>query len=249
MNKKLIAASIAGILSTAAISTAQADLITFDGLAGSYMPGEDLFRHDSYVTTFINDAHTNVNGFNMISQGVRSNDSGTGIYNVMRIVDIQNWGSNSGLPGAVIDTFSAAWNGTDYATFLPQIGFNRVDGGSFSLNSIDMVMWSVGYGETVATITGNFAAGGTINQIIDLAGAETNDMKQDGDDFVHYNLVGFTDLASFSISQYSANQPLAIDNIDYTLPDPVSPVPESETYAMLLAGLGFIGFLARIKRS
>lgn len=84
---------------------------------------------------------------------------------------------------------------------------------------------------------------------IDLAGAETNDKKQDGNDFAHYNLVDFTDLASFSISQYSANQFLAIDNIDYTLPllpVPV-PVPEPETYAMLLAGLGLVGFIGRHK--
>lgn len=239
MNKKIISASVAGILSIGLASNAVAEIITFDGLAGTYMSGEDYPSHNNFSTWFHNDAATPVNGFNMASQGIRSNDSGTGIYNAIGIIDQQNW-ADTPHSGAVADTFATAYNGTDYAMFLPQIGFNRIDGGSFSLNSIDMVMWQAGYGEKQATITGNFVAGGTISMTIDLAGAEMNDKKQDGDDFVHYNLFGFADLTSFSISQYDANAFLAIDNIDYTLPDPVSPVPEPATYAMLLAGLGFM---------
>lgn len=144
--KKLIAASITSILSAGLVSNVAAEIITFDGLAGTYMPGEVLGSHNNFSTWFHNDATTPVNGFNMISQGVRSNDSGTGIYNGIGIVDMQNWADTSH-SGAITDTFATAYNGSDYAIFIPQIGFNRVDGGSFSLNSIDMVMWQAGYGE------------------------------------------------------------------------------------------------------
>ena len=73
MKKKLISASIAGVLSIGVISNANADLITFDGLAGTYMPGEDLFRHDSFVTVFTNSSAANIDGFKFAGSGTNLN--------------------------------------------------------------------------------------------------------------------------------------------------------------------------------
>lgn len=254
MNKKLIAATVSSILTIGLSSNAAAEIITFDGLAGSHMLGEDLFSHNNFSTWFKNDAHTVVNGFNMTSQGVRAYDWDTGIYNAMGIIDQQNW-ADTPHSGAVADTFATAYNGTDYAIFTPQVEFNRIDSGSFTVNSVDIVMWQTGYGEKEAVISGNFVGGGSISMTINLADAIPNNLKHDGNDFVHYDLSGFANLSSITIS-HDTGALLAVDNIDYTLPpviipdpDPVSQIPEPSTYAMLLAGLGLVGFMVRRRKS
>ena len=243
MKKKLISASIAGVLSIGVISNANADLITFDGLAGTYMPGEDLFRHDSFVTVFTNSSAANIDGFKFAGSGTNLNSS-YGIDNALYMVDMQNWGSNSGLSGSAIDTFLTAWNGTDYAMFSPSLTFSLASNEPFSLNGLDLVMWQVGYGETEAIITGNFVGGGSITHSVALDDTASNSNIRIGNDFIHYDLTRFTNLASVTITKDTTNF-LAIDNINVTLPDPVSPVPEPETYAMLLAGLGLIGVMVR----
>ncbi|AEJ01232.1 PEP motif putative anchor domain protein [Nitrosomonas sp. Is79A3] len=255
MKKKLIAASIAGVLTIGLVSNVSAELITFDGLAGSHMLGEDISRHDSFVTVFTNSSVANIDGFKFTSIGTNLNSS-ISIDNALYMVDMQNWGSNTGLSGSVIDTFLTAWNGTDYAMFSPSLTFSLASNEPFSLNSLDLVMWQAGYGETETTITGNFVGGGSISQSFGLDSTALNSDIQIGNDFTHHDLTGFTNLASVTITKDSTNF-LAIDNINVTLPppviipdpDPVSQVPEPETYAMLLAGLGLIGFMARRRRS
>ena len=241
MNKKLRAASITSILTMGLGSNTAAEIITFDGLAGTFMPGEDLFRHNSFVTVFTNSSAANIDGFKFAGSGTNLNSS-YGIDNALYMVDMQNWGSNTGLPGAIIDTFLTAWNGTDYAMFSPSMTFSLASNEPFSLNGLDLVMWQVGYGETEAIITGNFVGGGSITHSVALDDTASNSNIRIGNDFIHYDLTGFTNLASVTITKDTTSF-LAIDNINVTLPDPVSPVPEPETYAMLLAGLGLIGFV------
>ncbi|WP_292992543.1 PEP-CTERM sorting domain-containing protein [Nitrosomonas sp.] len=248
MKKKLIAASIASVLSIGLASNSAAETITFDGLAGNYMPGE--YSHDSASTVLINSAVASIGGFQFASSGVGLNPS-IGADNGLIFVDMQNWGSNPGLSGAAIDTFLTAWNGTDYAMFSPSLTFNLASNEPFSLNGLDLVMWQAGYGETQATITGNFVGGGSISQSVGLDATALNSDIQIGNDFTHHDLTGFTNLASVTITKDTTNF-LAIDNINVTLPpvfipdpDPVSPVPEPSTYAMLLAGLGLVGFMVR----
>jgi PEP-CTERM motif len=49
---------------------------------------------------------------------------------------------------------------------------------------------------------------------------------------------------SFSSGSNSGNYAFEVDNLRYT----VSPIPEPETYALMLAGLGLVGFIARRRR-
>ncbi len=261
MNKKLMAATVSSILTIGLSSNAVAEVITFEGLAGSYMPGEDF--HDSAATALINSAVASIGEFQFASSGSGLNPS-NGTDNALYFVDMQNWGSNPGLSGAAIDSKLPAWNGTEYAMFSPSLTFNLASNEPFSLNSLDLVMWQVGYGETEAVITGNFVGGGSISQSVALDDTAFNSSIQIGNDFIHYDLTGFTNLASVTITKDTTNF-LAIDNINVTLPppviipdpdpvsqvpepDPVSQVPEPETYAMLLAGLGLVGFMVRRRR-
>lgn len=255
MKKKLIAATVSSVLTIGLASNVAAEIITFDGLAGTYMPGEDLFRHDSFVTVFTNSSVANVDGFKFSGSGTNLNLL-RGVDNALYMVDMQNWGSNPGLPGVIIDTFLTAWNGTDYAMFSPSLTFSLASNKPFSLNGLDLVMWQVGYGETEAIITGNFVGGGSISHSVALDDTAFNSDIRIGNDFIHYDLNGFTNLASVTITKDTTNF-LAIDNINVTLPlpaiipdpNPVSPVPEPETYALLLAGLGLIGFMGKTKNS
>ena len=65
---------------------------------------------------------------------------------------------------------------------------------------------------------------------------------------VAYNLTGLNStFASVDrISIYDTKGGLGIDNITVS---PISPVPEPGTYAMLLAGLGLVGFMARRRQA
>jgi hypothetical protein len=62
--------------------------------------------------------------------------------------------------------------------------------------------------------------------------------------FATYALTGFTNLRSFELGGYTGGTGyIAVDNILVTA------VPEPETIAMLLAGLGVLGFVARRRRA
>ena len=114
---------------------------------------------------------------------------------------------------------------TDGQTRLSQIG-----GGLFSLSSITLSTLAPGYTEegTSVTFTGLLATGGSVMQSFNVAdgAAQTFSFSPN---FSNLSAVTWSNEANFH----------QFDNIT------VAAVPEPETYAMLLAGLGLLGFLAR----
>ncbi|WP_294987254.1 FxDxF family PEP-CTERM protein [Sulfuritalea sp.] len=50
------------------------------------------------------------------------------------------------------------------------------------------------------------------------------------------------------IDWYSTAYNVGIDNVNFSIGGNIAPVPEPETYAMMLAGLGLLGFAARRRR-
>ncbi len=106
--------------------------------------------------------------------------------------------------------------------------FASVFGSLFNLTSIDMGGgYRFGPGTDVS-ITGVRSDYSTVSQQYTLLPAS----------FTTYVLSGFTNLKSVTLGSAGLGY-VAVDNIV------TSPVPEPETYAMLLAGLGLIGALVR----
>ncbi len=167
--------------------------------------------------------------------------------NTMDLMPARWWSS-------LIDNAPAPYNGSDYLSFGPGLLIERPDGDVFSLNAIDLTpaIDAAYYGYTNPTsqaiITGNFASGGSITQIVDLD-LTPNSEKQTGNDFTHYMLTGFSDLLSVTIFRGEGLGKLAADNIELSyITVPTTPVPEPQTYAMLLAGLELIGCFSTITK-
>ena len=67
-----------------------------------------------------------------------------------------------------------------------------------------------------------------------------------GDELLRY--ASFAGYSGISQIQIIGNDPIGIDNLSFNAPAIVAPVPEPETYAMMLVGLGLLGTVARRRK-
>lgn len=126
-----------------------------------------------------------------------------------------------------------ASNGTHFLVYLSSgIGtesFSAVSGAAFNVSSLDLGGWH-NFGPTPLSIQiKGYRANGT---------SVTNTVSVTYGVFASYALTGFTNVTSVRLGSF-AGAYLAVDNIN------VSPVPEPESLAMLLAGLGVLGWQLR----
>jgi hypothetical protein len=132
------------------------------------------------------------------------------------------WGSSN----MFFSGSTALMNNNDAGiTRLTQVG-----GGAFNLASVDLtVMYPglTGDGNVAVTFTGTKLDNSTVMQSFNV-----NDGAPQT-----FTFTGFTNLASVSWADNATYH--QFDNIN------VAAVPEPETYAMFLAGLGLMGFVAR----
>lgn len=229
MNKKTAIAAFA-VFGAMQLNAATAEVIAFDDLGGTTMPGASntilgmQTTFNDYVTATAEDFI-----FAAYLQ----------YFNSAEYTNVYDGG----------DTGIMAWNGTGYLSIderNPGLYIRQVSDVGFSLNSIDLADWVDGttanrpdgspHGIPI-TITGYFVNGGSISQTFTFD-ADLNRDMQTGNDFTNFTLTGFNNIISAYVS-YDGGYMLGIDNIY------VSPVPEPEAYAMLLAGLGFIGLMGR----
>ena len=129
-------------------------------------------------------------------------------------------------------------NGTNMMVFSNQglLTITRTDTGLFSMSSLDVGGWSgVVFPTAQLRIVGHSQNGDqeAFSPILSTTS------------FAHFALSPlFTNLSSLSITMvgYQSSAYAAIDNLA------LAPVPEPETYAMMLAGLGLLGFLGRRRK-
>lgn len=125
-----------------------------------------------------------------------------------------------------------SWGGS--AAYTNSFEITRVNGEVFDLISLDIAAF--GNGSRYITVYGYPATGGYVQK--DFLSLDTS-----------YNTLetltfgdNFTNLKSVSFSAWGQQ----IDNVTFGIS---SPVPEPESYAMFLAGLGLLGLIARRKKA
>ena len=209
-----------------AANAASAQVITFDGLAG--VPVSEMVGYSPGYYTYFYGTPAAIDG-----------------YNFSAVDSTHSFTIGSGYTGG--DANPNAWNGTDYFIGYSYNGgggvaASQIGGAAFSVNSLDIADF-YDYSNYTATITGNFIGGGSISQIIGLN--TCNSCTLLNNDFTHVSLSGFNNLSSLVITGNGSSyyNYLAIDNLTLN----AAPVPEPETYAMMLAGLGLLGFRLRRK--
>lgn len=139
--------------------------------------------------------------------------------------DFSSWGSSS----AFFTGSTALMNDNDAGlTQLTQIG-----GGLFSLSSITLAVAAPGITDENVGVTfvGTLANGSSVSQTFSVADGAAQVFAFDS---------SFTNLASVRWTNDAMYH--QFDNIN------VAAVPEPESYAMLLAGLGLVGAVARRRR-
>ncbi len=136
-------------------------------------------------------------------------------------------------------------NGTHYLAFAADsvaIGetfslFDQSTGGYFELTHIDIGGWLNFDGDTPKlTITGIRPGLASVTAQLSLTNSFTTFTIANG-------LNDFVGVTSITLSGVSGFSYVALDNINYV--PAIAPIPEPETYALMLGGLALVGWAAR----
>lgn len=214
MKKKLVAGLAVVVMMFGMAELAQATITTFDGLAGSPMPGMNKWGgFDTNITS-------TTDGFIFSSSG-----------------QYGHYFLNS----PATDNTIVAYDATGYLMADTSLLVSKVGASAFNLSSLDLTGYKDTSANLSFTVTGNLLGGGTVSSVL-TTNAVTNLLDTDGNDFQTFSLSGFTNITSFTIlgSGTGPNDPnryIAMDNMN------TSPTPTPVPAAIFLLGSGLIGLM------
>lgn len=144
---------------------------------------------------------------------------------------------STGLLHTVSDADFGASNGTNHLAYYADGGnhetFSMTNNSPFTLSNIDLGGSSnFGTAAQSLTITGYRSDNTTVTDQLSISPTS----------FQTYSLTNWTNLQSVRLGSLARGY-VAVDNIVTT------PIPEPETYAMFLAGLGLMGAIVRRRRA
>jgi hypothetical protein len=203
--------------------TVRAKTITFDGLAGTAMAGNSIVG--TTYTGFAANTPATVDGFQFRSSGGSEFVLGA---------------AYTAAPCCNGDLGPLAYNGTDYLIGVPDISVSKADGGAFALKGFDLAEWDNTHTASISLTTSG--PSGSTTQILPLS-LFSNNLITVGNDFSHFSLIGYDNVTSFTLTGSVSWAYIAMDNLDVA-----APIPEPETYAMMLAGLGLLGVMTRRRK-
>jgi len=212
---------LAGALIAGISFSAQATIITFDGLPGTAMAGNSVVG--ATFTGFAANVPATVGGFQFSSSGPE--------YFLGTAYAAACCNSDFG---------PLAYNGTDYLIGLPNISVSKVGGGAFALNGFDLAEWDNTFTASISLTT--VGPSGTTTQTLPLS-LFSNKLITTGNDFSHFSLTGYGNVVSLTLTGNVNWAFIALDNLDVSVA-----VPEPETYALLMVGLGLLGLMARRRK-
>lgn len=212
---------LALVLTLGASVPGRATTITFDGLAGTPMTGNSVVG--ATFTGFAAGVPATVGGFQFSSSG-----------------PAYFLGAAYSAACCSGDFGPLAYNGTDYLIGVPDISVSMVGGGAFSLKGFDLAEWDNTFTASISLTTAGTS--GPTTEVLPLS-IFGNSYITAGNDFVHFSLTGYDNVVSFTLTGSVPWAFIALDNLEVA-----SPIPEPGTYAMLLAGLGLLGFAARRRK-
>lgn len=210
--------------------SAHAEIIDFNGLAGTNMPGSNFVA--SGVYTYFSSPST-VDGYRFADNGYGHWYSG--YWNT--VVFCGGYASN------------CAYNGTDGLITGSHLSIQRTDGHAFNLNGLDLDNdhddGITSPAQTSFRIKATLASGGTISQTVTLDNLPNYRTYGTSAAYNHFDFSTFNNITGFEIDQQGGNgwSGIALDNLNVSQ---TAPVPEPSTWGMLVLGLA--GLFAYAKR-